>query len=212
MAYTKGFAISQVLIAVNAGILTADSAVQPDDIAPYLAAAVNEVLGLYKKEDFMNQLRGRRAGIEVPANDNNIYLTYVVDITDIDCVKGFTAPMAPSVIQGEMLYAVSPYPVTGVIDYVKLNTPGELAGLPKVDTVFYYHSKSSTGEVNVSFIGTPTSKVLFRVAGDILAASDDTVLPVSLDHEKMIIDLTYQFFMRQRMGPQDVINDDKETK
>lgn len=210
--YTKGYAIDQVLIAVNAGILTADSAVQREDIVPYLAAAVNEVLGLYKKEDFMNQIRGRRSGVSVPGNDNNIYLSYIVDITDEDCVKGFKAPIPPATIQGEMLYAVSPYPVTPMIDYVKLNTPGELAGLPSIDTVFYYHSKSNEGSVQINFVGTPTSKVLFRVAGDIMSASDDTVLPVSLDHEKAIIDMTYQFFMKQKMGPQDTINDQKETK
>lgn len=212
MAYTKGYAIEQVLIAVNAGILTADSAVQREDIEPYLAAAVNEALGVYKKEDFANQLRGKRAGVSVPANDNNIYLSYIVDVTDLDCVKGFVAPMAPSTIQGEMLYSVSPYPVTGFIDYVKLKSPGEIAGMPVIDTVFYYHDKSPQGVVNISFIGVPTSKVMFSVAGDIMAASDDTVLPVSLDHEKMIIDLCYQFFMRSKMGIQDVQTDNKETR
>ena len=222
MIYTKEAAVEQVFLAVNGGELSPDLKVERVDIEFYLAACINHIIKLSQDERRELQLRERRAGM-------HSMLGGIQDIeTQLTCT--FSLSLKKDEVR-ELFYSILPtklsslhgkagikriYPAQGTSRVYVIDSRQDLRGMEEVtSTMCFAYPEKIDDEDRVYFIGVNNteSQYFIQMIADIKDLDSDATLPIPTGYEKVVIDMTTEFFLQsQKAVPEDVINIDDEDK
>lgn len=206
--YTKNEAVSQVLLAVSGGVLSEDIPVLRVDIEPYLAAAVNSVIGQELMIQREQMRLDRRFG-------TNLYGTWDASSDMISTFREQTEWNATrQLYQIEMPYRLQDlpgnlglneiHPDQGTVRFNKIESLSDLnhiEGIVSEEVLYWIERPLVTGKTLIMFYNMADScTVNIRLIADIRDIPGDTPLPIPQRLEKTIIDQCVEFFRAQRFG------------
>lgn len=211
---TKGEMIELVYLGVQGGQPSPDVNVRREDIATYLAPAINYVT--------TGEIRARRreeaqfGWLSGPVVDNDFLGTYYLDVL-YDDQRGLRYAELPvkivSLPSNDGLNLVAP--MQGSTPFIKLRSQFEDAGSEGMfinQTRYWYERVGMSDRIYFKNISNVVAQVMTRLVVSIEDLGDDDQVPVPSGVEVQILDLVIAWFTKQRQMPADMLNNNKDDK
>ena len=209
---TKGQMIEAVYLSVSGGRPAADVDVHRADIENLLGAAISFVMNQHTDEMIKrNAALLRLFGAAVPQLSGQFATTLnatpVEDLSRglyyIDLVSGLLPMPGNSAI--DMLA-----PKKGRTAYTRISSQSEVAGIPDCLPVTFYWLEGS--RIWIDGLSFPVCEHIVKVFADPVKAGDDTEFNLPDGIEMRTIEMLTQYFINQRLMPQDVTYTDTDER
>lgn len=213
--------VDLVLLAVNGGKFTSESAVPRTDVEAYVPKAAhavirNTVFGL-KADGRAERGNGSIVGVLV---DPAFFETYEVDLVKDDNRNIWYAPL-PSIVQSwpgdaalkEVFGKQNPS-----VSFTKVGGPREYASMEYLSgaTRMYWHEPYGTDETSHTRLYFPDAgdglcTVMVRAALEISSNLKETRIPLPAGIEALVAQMSVEWFRGQRAFPADVRLDNQDV-
>lgn len=201
MAYTKEIAIEQVYLLLNGGKPTTQSTVRREDIAPYLLAACQNAWDEELKERKINEMRGKRSGVNFTYTESDIKTTQTLTL-EKDVARNALFASVPFRIQsygGQMIWEV--FPLEGFEPFYKIQSRTDLAGMDDLMGMKYALLESRHNGQRIYIYGASVESIVLEAPFDFNQLGDADLLPIPAGKELMVIQKCAEFFSIQNGNP-----------
>lgn len=209
---TKAEVIEQVFIAMGGGKLSVDNDIQRADIRNYFSAAYGYAALMYNRQARKDSIEDIAIwGSGGSGTVEHALLTTVKKPVSEDADRDllYIALTAKAKLLPGNRGVEYVYPVKGEYNYVRINSPSEVIGLPMGNTTYYWYEDS---KVYLKNLGKPLCDHYVRYIMDPAGLDLEDEVPLPLGAEYDCIRLMTEFMTGQRSMPADMrINDNDET-
>lgn len=190
-----------VMLAVEGGLLSDESAVQRAEVEAYIPVAVQDVVAADARERALLLVRMKGAGSSVPAPSSHFE-----DFTLTLEKDGhyWVASIPGTVMQGDSGSLVGPA-TGGGVEYLPVAGPGAIGQMKLLGlSVKAFWLRPENGTTKFLFSSSPKDCTV-SVSAALLPSCEngDKELPISGSMGRKVIDLCVQHFGRQRSAPAD---------